>query len=155
MCPGSWPQRSLQKSEPLWFPQEASAPHQFEEVVVTRPLHFHAIANATGIPFSELRLLNPSFVVTRRRPATMRICSKCQSERKPRWNSSSIASPPIIPPGGETSICVGRLSLVQSSRGGHLEKVSRRFRIPLKTLKTRNNLTGPTIRPGDFLVISR
>jgi membrane-bound lytic murein transglycosylase D len=39
--------------------------------------------------------------------------------------------------------------------GDTLEKVSRRFRIPLKTLKTRNNLTGPTIRPGDFLVISR
>jgi membrane-bound lytic murein transglycosylase D len=48
------------------FPQEASAPHQFEEVVVTRPLHFHAIANATGVPFSELRLLNPEL----RRDAT-------------------------------------------------------------------------------------
>ena len=39
--------------------------------------------------------------------------------------------------------------------GDTLEKVSKRFRIPLKTLKTKNNLSGPTIRPGDFLVISR
>ena len=41
------------------FPLEPSAPHEFEEVVVTRPLHFHAIANATGVPYAELRLLNP------------------------------------------------------------------------------------------------
>jgi membrane-bound lytic murein transglycosylase D len=39
--------------------------------------------------------------------------------------------------------------------GDTLEKVSKRFRVPLKTLKTKNNLSGPTIRPGDFLVISR
>jgi len=36
-----------------------------------------------------------------------------------------------------------------------LGKVSKRFRIPLKTLKTNNSLSSPTIRPGDFLVISR
>jgi membrane-bound lytic murein transglycosylase D len=39
--------------------------------------------------------------------------------------------------------------------GDTLGKVSKRFRIPLKTLKTKNSLSGPTIRPGDFLVISR
>ena len=39
--------------------------------------------------------------------------------------------------------------------GDSLGTVSKRFRIPLKTLKTKNNLSGPTIRPGDFLVISR
>jgi membrane-bound lytic murein transglycosylase D len=39
--------------------------------------------------------------------------------------------------------------------GDTLGKLSKRFRIPLKTLKTKNNLSGPTIRPGDFLVISR
>ncbi len=39
--------------------------------------------------------------------------------------------------------------------GDTLGKVSKRFRVPLKTLKTKNNLSSPTIRPGDFLVISR
>jgi len=39
--------------------------------------------------------------------------------------------------------------------GDTLGKVSKRFRIPLKTLKTKNNLSDPTIRPGDFLMISR
>jgi membrane-bound lytic murein transglycosylase D len=39
--------------------------------------------------------------------------------------------------------------------GDTLGKVSKRFRIPLKTLKMKNSLSDPTIRPGDFLVISR
>ena len=39
--------------------------------------------------------------------------------------------------------------------GDTLGKVSKRFHIPIKTLKTKNSLSGPTIRPGDFLVISR
>jgi membrane-bound lytic murein transglycosylase D len=38
--------------------------------------------------------------------------------------------------------------------GDTLEKVSKRFRIPLKTLKTRNNLSSPVIRPGDSLLIA-
>jgi membrane-bound lytic murein transglycosylase D len=37
--------------------------------------------------------------------------------------------------------------------GDTLEKVSKRFRIPLKTLKTRNNLSSPVIKAGEFLVI--
>lgn len=139
------------------FPQEASAPHQFEEVVVTRPLHFHAIANATGIPYTELRLLNPEL----RRDATppgddayllkVPVGTKAKVEqlldRIPTYKFPPMAKP--------------QFASTDSSRwykvrvGDTLEKVSRRFRIPLKTLKTRNNLSGPTIRPGDFLVISR
>ncbi|MBP0128593.1 MAG: LysM peptidoglycan-binding domain-containing protein [Nitrospira sp.] len=39
--------------------------------------------------------------------------------------------------------------------GDPLGTVSKRFRVPVKTLKTKNNLSSPNIRPGDFLVISR
>ena len=39
--------------------------------------------------------------------------------------------------------------------GDTLGKVSKQFRIPLKTLKTKNSLSDTTIRPGDFLIISR
>lgn len=139
------------------FPQEASAPHQFEEVVVTRPLHFHAIANATGVPFAELRLLNPEL----RRDATppgddtyllkVPVGTKAKVEelldRIPTYKFPPLAKPQFASAGSPRWYKV---------RGGDtLEKVSRRFRVPLKTLKTRNNLTGPTIRPGDFLVISR
>ena len=139
------------------FSQEASEPHQFEEVVVTRPLHFHAIANATGVPYTELRLLNPEL----RRDAT------------PPGDDAYLLKVPVgtkakveqlldrIPTYKFPPLAKSQLASAGSSRwykvrvGDTLEKVSRRFRIPLKTLKTRNNLTGPTIRPGDFLVISR
>jgi membrane-bound lytic murein transglycosylase D len=139
------------------FPLEPSAPHEFEEVVVTRPLHFHAIANATGVPYSELRLLNPEL----RRDAT------------PPDDDAYLLKVPVgtkakveqlldrIPTHKFPRISKPQLASTASSRwykvrvGDTLEKVARRFRIPLKTLKTRNNLTGPTIRAGDFLVISR
>jgi membrane-bound lytic murein transglycosylase D len=139
------------------FPQEASEPHQFEEVVVTRPLHFHAIANATGVPYTELRLLNPEL----RRDATppddaayllkVPVGTKAKVEqlldRIPTYKFPPMAKPQFASAGSSRWYKV--------RVGDTLEKVSRRFRIPLKTLKTKNNLTGPTIRPGDFLVISR
>ena len=139
------------------FSQEASAPHQFEEVVVTRPLHFHAIANATGVPYTELRLLNPEL----RRDATppgddayllkVPVGTKAKVEqlldRIPTYKFPPMAKPQFVSTGSSRWYKV--------RVGDTLEKVSRRFRIPLKTLKTRNNLSGPTIRPGDFLVISR
>ena len=139
------------------FSQEASAPHQFEEVVVTRPLHFHAIANATGVPYAELRLLNPEL----RRDATppgddtyllkVPVGTKAKVEqlldRIPTYKFPPMAKPQFA--------SIGSSRWYKVRVGDTLEKVSRRFRIPLKTLKTRNNLTGPTIRPGDFLVISR
>jgi peptidoglycan lytic transglycosylase D len=139
------------------FPQEAGAPHQFEEVIITRPLHFHAIANATGVPYAELRLLNPEL----RRDATppgddayllkVPVGTKAKVEqlldRIPTYKFPPMAKPQFASEGSSRWYKV--------RVGDTLEKVSRRFRIPLKTLKTRNNLSGPTIRPGDFLVISR
>jgi membrane-bound lytic murein transglycosylase D len=139
------------------FPLEPSAPHQFEEVVVTRPLHFHAIANATGVPYAELRLLNPEL----RRDATppgddayllkVPVGTKAKVEqlldRVPTYKFPPMAKPQFASTGSSRWYKV--------RVGDTLEKVARRFRIPMKTLKTRNNLTGPTIRAGDFLVISR
>lgn len=140
------------------FSQEASAPHQFEEVIVTRPLHFHAIANATGVPYEELRLLNPEL----RRDATppgddayllkVPVGTKGKVEqlldRVPTYKFPPLLAKPQFASAGSSRWYKVRV-------GDTLEKVSRRFRIPLKTLKTKNNLSGPTIRPGDFLVISR
>ncbi|MEK9141784.1 MAG: LysM peptidoglycan-binding domain-containing protein, partial [Nitrospirota bacterium] len=41
-------------------------------------------------------------------------------------------------------------------RGGDtLEKISRRFGIPLKTLKARNNLSSPALKTGELLNIRR
>lgn len=137
------------------FPQEPSAPHQFEEVVVTRPLHFHAIANATGVPYSELRLLNPELRRDATPPGDETYLLKVPVGTKAKVEQLLDRVPtykfPALPKSQLASAGSSRWYKVRV--GDTLEKLSRRFRVPLKTLKTRNNLTGPTIRPGDFLVI--
>lgn len=140
------------------FSQQASAPHRFDEVIVTRPLHFRAIANATGISYEELRLLNPEL----RRDATppgedsyllkVPFGTKAKVEqlldRVPTYKFPSL-------PTRAQFVSTGSSRWYKVRVGDTLEKVSRRFHIPLKTLKTNNNLTGQIIRPGDFLSISR
>jgi len=140
------------------FSQESSEPHQFEEVIVNRPLHFRAIANLTGIPYEELRLLNPEL----RRDATppggedyhlkvpVGFKSKVEHvlDRVPSYKF-----PPL--PAKARFASAGTSRSYKVRIGDTLEKIAKRFRIPLKTLKRKNSLTSPVIRPGDFLVISR
>ena len=136
------------------FPLEASAPHQFEEVIVTRPLHFHAIANATGVPFAELRLLNPELRRDATPPGDEAYLLKVPVGTKAKVEQLLDRVPTYkFPPLPKSQLATADSARWYKVRvGDTLEKVSRRFRVPLKTLKTRNNLTGPTIRPGDFLV---
>jgi membrane-bound lytic murein transglycosylase D len=140
------------------FSQESSEPHQFEEVIVNRPLHFHAIANTTGIPYEELRLLNPEL----RRDATppggetyhlkVPVGTKTKVEQLlERIPSHKFPAAPAKAQFAST----GTSHWYKVRVGDTLEKVSKRFHIPLKILKSKNSLTSPTIRPGDFLVISR
>lgn len=140
------------------FTREASAPHQFDEVIVTRPLHFHAIANVTGVPYEELRLLNPELRRDATPPGEDAYLLKVPVGTKAKVEQYLDRIPthkfPPLP-------AKAQFASADSSRwykvrvGDTLEKLSKRFHVPLKTLKTRNNLSGPTIRPGDFLVISR
>lgn len=141
------------------FPQNPVAPHEFEEVVVNRPLHFHAIANTTGIPYEKLRLLNPEL----RRDATPP-GESAYHLKVPVGTSAKVAQlldrvPTYKFPAHQAK--VQRAKTADTGRwyrvrgGDTLEKLSKRFRIPLKTLKAKNNLSGPVIKPGDFLIISR
>ena len=138
------------------FSQTPVAPHEFEEVTVSRPLHFRAIANTTGIPYSELRLLNPEL----RRDATPPD-SVAYRLKVPVGTSAKVMNViDRIPTYKFPPIPAQPLQVVASRRyrvrvGDTLEKVSRRFRVPLETLKTRNNLSGHGIKAGDLLVISR
>ena len=142
------------------FSQEAVAPHQFEEVVVTRPLHFRAIANTTGIPYEELRLLNPEL----RRDATpphdsayhlkvpvgtgatvMKLLDRVPTYKFPRLRAK-----------GMSHLAKGDSSRWYRVRGGDtLGKIAKRFGVTLRTLKARNNLSSHIIRPGEFLIITR
>ena len=140
------------------FTQESAEPHQFDEAIITRPVHFRAIANVTGIPYEELRLLNPEL----RRDATppgdetyhlkvpvgMKAKVEQLLDRIPTYKFPQL-------PAKAQFVAAGPSRWYKVRIGDTLEKVSKRFRIPLKTLKTKNNLSGPIIRPGDFLVISR
>jgi len=140
------------------FSQEAVTPHRFEEVIVDRPIHFRAIANVTGVPYEELRLLNPELRREATPPDDPSYHLKVPVGSKAKVEQLLDRIPTFKFPALRTSRA--KFAEVETSRwykvrvGDTLEKVSKRFRIPLKTLKAKNNLSGPVIRPGDFLIIS-
>ena len=144
--------------EQYGFGQTTATPHQFEEVVVNRALHFRAIASASGVAYETLRLLNPEL----RRDATPPDDSAYHL-KVPVGMAEKVAGsldripthkfPPLV-----ANVRPAKAGSPQSYRvrtGDTLEKVSKRFRIPLRTLKTRNNLSSSVIRPGEFLTIGR
>jgi membrane-bound lytic murein transglycosylase D len=148
------------------FSQEPVAPHEFEEVVVNRALHFRAIANATGIPYEELRLLNPELRRDATPPADLAYRLKVPVGTGPKVvklldRVPTYKFPPL--PAAKTHLATrsARTKKTETTgsyrvrSGDTLDKLSKRFRIPLKTLKARNNLTGSIIKPGEFLIISR
>lgn len=133
-------------------------PHEFEEVIVNRALHFRAIASASGIAYEELRLLNPEL----RRDATPPD-DPAYHLKVPVGTAEKVADmldriptykfPPLV-----SKVRHAKAGTRQSYRvrpGDTLEKVSKRFNVPVRTLKTRNNLSSSVIRPGEFLTISR
>ena len=140
------------------FSQEAVTPHRFEEVIVDRPIHFRAIANVTGVPYEELRLLNPELRREATPPDDPAYHLKVPVGSKAKVEQLLDRIPTFKFPALRTSRAkfaeVGTSRWYKVRVGDTLEKVSKRFRIPLKTLKTKNNLSGPVIRPGDFLIIT-
>ncbi len=140
------------------FSQEAAEPHQFDEAIISRTVHFRAIANATGIPYEELRLLNPELRRDATPPGNETYHLKVPVGMKAKVEQMQDRIPAYkFPPLPEkTQVTTAASSHWYKVRvGDTLGKVSKRFRIPVKTLKTKNNLSSPNIRPGDFLVISR
>lgn len=144
------------------FPQNEIRPHEFEEVVVRRPIHFKAIANLTGISYQELKVLNPEL----RRDATppddaeyhlkVPVGTKGKVEllldRAPTHKFAPLPVPFKVrhvraePESGHW---------YRVRVGDSLEKIAKRFNISVKALKINNNLTGPTIKAGSRLVIAR
>ncbi len=140
------------------FGQTTATPHQFEEVVVNRALHFRAIASASGVAYEELRLLNPEL----RRDATPPD-DFAYHLKVPVGTAEKVAGlldriptykfPPLV--SKVRHVKAGSPQSYRVRAGDTLEKVSKRFHIPLRTLKTRNNLSSSVIRPGEFLTIGR
>ena len=140
------------------FSQESAAPHEFDEAIITRTVHFRAIANVTGIPYEELRLLNPELRRDATPPGNETYHLKVPVGMKEKVEQLLDRIPsykfPQLPEKAHLA-AAGPSRWYKVRVGDTLGKVSKRFRIPIKTLKTKNNLSSPTIRPGDFLVISR
>lgn len=142
------------------FSQDPVAPHQFEEVTVNRPLHFRAIANTTGVSYEDLQLLNPEL----RRDATPPDDSPYHL-KVPVGTGAKVAQlldriptykfPPLQVHARAKQVKTDRSRWYKVRAGDTLEKVSKRFRVPLKTLKTKNHLNGPVIKPGELLIIAR
>jgi peptidoglycan lytic transglycosylase D len=140
------------------FSQEPTETHEFEEVLVTRPLHFHAIANATGVPYEELRLLNPELRRDATPPGDDTYLLKVPIGTKTKVEElldhvPTYKFPPLRGKAKYASKDSSRWYKVRV--GDTLGKLAKRFRIPLRTLKARNNLSGSMIRVGDLLNIGR
>ena len=143
------------------FPQNDVRPHQFEEVVVKRPIHFKAIANVTGISYQELKILNPEL----RRDATppddpeyhlkvpVGTREKVEQllDRAPTHKFAPLPLPVKVRQVKGTPDS-GHWYRVRV--GDSLEKIAKRFNISVKTLKSNNNLTSQTIKAGSRLVIA-
>lgn len=144
------------------FPQTDIRLHEFEEVVVRRPIHFKAIANLTGISYQELKFLNPEL----RRDATppddaeyhlkVPVGTKDRVERllerAPTHKFAPLPIPVKVRHIKNEPPDSGHWYRVQV--GDSLEKIAKRFKISVKALKSNNNLTGPTIKAGSRLVIA-
>jgi membrane-bound lytic murein transglycosylase D len=140
------------------FTIEDPDPHQFEEVIVRRPVLLPALAAATGISFHELKRLNPELrrdmtpphdseyllkVPVGTAPAVERAL-----ERLPAWKQPP--SSHVKVKGPEKS--QGRWYEVRT--GDSLWLIAKRFKLSVRELKTRNPLTARTLKPGDRLLIS-
>lgn len=137
------------------FPAFLPDPHQFEEVIVSRPLHMRDISKATRIPFGELRSLNPELrrYVTPPRDKEYHLKVPVGTGEKvasildqiPSYKKST---PPRLKKGQKVPKGWYRVRW-----GDSLWKIARRFRTTVRELMAINNLRSILIRPGDLLAI--
>lgn len=148
------------------FPTDEVDPHQFEEVAVNRPIHLKSIANITGISYQELRLLNPELKRDATPPDGNLYLLKVPMGSKGRVEKLMDRIPSYKFPSRTAKVkrfksapVSGKKSVGSASKryrvriGDSLAKIAKRFGVSVKTLKARNNLSGPLIKPGDLLII--
>ncbi len=143
------------------FPQNETRPHQFEEVVVGRPIHFKAIANLTGISYQELKVLNPELRRDATPPDDPEYRLKVPTGTRERVEQLLHRAPthkfaPLSVSGKGRQIKREPDSpkWYRVRVGDSLEKIAKRFKISVKSLQAKNNLTGHTIKAGSRLLIA-
>jgi membrane-bound lytic murein transglycosylase D len=120
--------------------------HEFEEVLIGKPVQLSAITKQTGISFEELKRLNPELrrnIVPRSKgpgyhlkvPVGMATLVSTHHATFPVWTQ------PPPPP----------TQWYRVRRGDSLSVVARRFRMKVRQLKDMNNLSSNLIRVGSRL----
>jgi len=120
--------------------------HEFEEVLIGKPVQLSAITKQTGISFEELKRLNPELrrnIVPRSKgpgyhlkvPVGMASLVSMHHATLPIWTQ------PPPPP----------TQWYRVRRGDSLSVVARRFRMKVRQLKDMNNLSSNLIRVGSRL----
>lgn len=131
-------------------------PHQFEEVMVTRPLALREIARAAGLTLQELKRLNPELrrevtppdvrhyllkVPVGTSQAVDQAVQTLPAWRAPLFTPEKIDARPVKP------------GWYRVRSGDSLFTVAKRFRLSVQELKAQNRMTTNRIRPGDLLAI--
>ena len=140
-------------------PDEDLVPHQFDEVVVLRPIALKALADATGISFQELKRLNPELrrdgtppdghEYQLKVPVGQKAAVEQALDKVPIWNP-----PALVGKRGPVYHTPVKDGWYRVRVGDSLAGIAKRFRLSVQDLKARNHLTGRKIRPGDLLAIA-
>lgn len=140
------------------FEPAAPAAHEFEEIVVSRPLHLRAIAAAAGLPYEELRRLNPEL----RRDVTppgdpayhLKVPVGSRTAVEQVLASVKTWTPPIVVAKARKLRGKPR-GWYRVQMGDSLGTIAKRFRVTIEELKARNKLAGRSIKVGDLLLVGR
>jgi peptidoglycan lytic transglycosylase D len=132
--------------------------HQFEEIVVSRPLPLRAIAAATDIPYAELHRLNPELRRDVTPPDDPAYHLKIPVGSRSTIEQALVTIKPWTP-----SLITAHVRKAHGARpgsyrvrmGDNLGKIAKRFRVTVEELKTRNKLAGRSIKVGDLLVVGQ
>lgn len=129
------------------FRVSSRAVHQYEEVHLNKSVHLRSLANAAGIPFEELRRLNPELrrsIIPPEKggydvkvPVGMGFSVERIRSRLEPW----------VPPRPQ-------FTWYRVRRGDSLSVIAHRFGISVRALKRLNNLSGNLIRVGKRLRVS-
>jgi peptidoglycan lytic transglycosylase D len=140
------------------FEETPADVHQFEEIVVSRPLPLRAIAAATDIPYAELHRLNPELRRDVTPPDDPAYHLKIPVGSRSSVEQALATIKPWTPSLVRTHVRKhhgARSGSYRVRMGDNLGKIAKRFRVTVDELKTRNKLAGRSIKVGDLLIVGR
>jgi len=150
------------------FAAAETDPHEFDEVMVRRAVHFRDLEKTTGIAYSELQRLNPELrrdvtppddaVYLLKVPAGSKDTVEQALDQIPTWKAPArlprLASSKLVKRKSEASESKGQ-GWYRVRVGDSLWTIAKRFNLSVQDLKARNNLSSRRLRPGELLAISR